>query len=210
MAKKLIIVGCGPGGADHVTEAARAAVRQADTLFGAPRLLALFIDVKAQIIPLRKWRKWDGWLLARIRRETPRRNAAVLVSGDPGFSSFAMRLIAAFGRKRCRIIPGLSSLQVACARVGVAWENARIVNAHGRAPAVNVAELASAPVIAVLLGNARAVAEAQRLAASLDSRTAWLCENLTLPEERVRRVRLSGLQPAAVASLAILLLVKKS
>ena len=39
--KRILIVGCGPGAADHLTDAARAAVRSAEVLAGSRRLLYL-------------------------------------------------------------------------------------------------------------------------------------------------------------------------
>ncbi len=56
----------------------------------------------------------------------------VAVSGDPMFHSVASRIVAALGRERVHIVPEVSSVQLACARLGVAWDAAAIVSAHGK------------------------------------------------------------------------------
>ncbi|MGA2035789.1 MAG: SAM-dependent methyltransferase, partial [Thermoguttaceae bacterium] len=44
----LVIVGCGPGAPEYLTDAARQAVAQAEVLVGSARLLALFPDGKSR------------------------------------------------------------------------------------------------------------------------------------------------------------------
>ena len=113
---------------------------------------------------------------------------AVLVSGDPGLYSLAERLLRRFGRENCRVTPAVSSVQVAFARLGLSWDNVRVISAHGRLPPGDV-DLSQWDKLAVLGGTR----EAMRWAASAsellrETHAAYLCENLTLPGERVCRV----------------------
>ena len=56
----------------------------------------------------------------------------VLVSGDPGFFSFLPRLKKEFPEEKIEVYPGISSLQFAFARAGLAWQEANFVSVHGR------------------------------------------------------------------------------
>ena len=67
-------------------------------------------------------------------RRAAGRRVAVLVSGDPGLYSLAQNVVRRFGREHCEVVPAVSSVQVAFARLGLDWADARILSAHGRTP----------------------------------------------------------------------------
>jgi precorrin-6B C5,15-methyltransferase / cobalt-precorrin-6B C5,C15-methyltransferase len=76
--------------------------------------------------------------------------AVILASGDPGFFGIVRAL-----RERglgFTVLPAVSSVALAFARVGLAWDDAVVVSAHGRnpRPAVNVCR--AHPKVAVLTG----------------------------------------------------------
>ena len=124
----------------------------------------------------------ERWLLQS-------KTAVVLVSGDPGIFSLAEHVVKRFGAARCQIVPAVSSVQVAFARLGLDWVDAKIVSAHGRDAGVAVAELSRHDRVAILAGTADGLdfcADAAEAARA--SHNAFLCENLTLPDERVRRL----------------------
>lgn len=58
------------------------------------------------------------------------RNVVVLASGDPGFFGITRRLRAA--GLPCSVIPAVSSVAMAFARLGLPWDEALVVSAHGR------------------------------------------------------------------------------
>jgi precorrin-6y C5,15-methyltransferase (decarboxylating) CbiE subunit len=204
----ITIVGCGPGALDYLTPAAQQAIADADVLAGALRLLETFAPASAERIVV-------GVDVSRVLREIAarvgRKKVAVLVSGDPGLASLATPVVKRFGRASCRVIPGISSVQVAFARVGVDWLNARIISAHDHKPSVRPAALARAERIAVFAGNEKTNAWVVALASRL-ARThqIFVCENLTLPDERVCRVKASDLETMILPSRTIVLLIKRS
>ncbi|GMA48765.1 hypothetical protein GCM10025857_01220 [Alicyclobacillus contaminans] len=59
-------------------------------------------------------------------------SVAVLASGDPLFYGIGSTLIRALGRDRVEVWPALSSVQLAFARAGEAWQQARLLSVHGR------------------------------------------------------------------------------
>lgn len=202
---RIALIGCGPGAASYVTGEARTAVMAADALIGAQRLLDLFPESRAQRIVVR------GSIEATIEAVARHRDAgaAVLVTGDPGIASLARGVIAHFGRDACRIIAGVSSVQVAFACLGVDWTDARIVSAHGAAPTIEFSSLAAECKIAILAGSGLAVAWAADLAEYLG--TGWrlfLAGNLTLPEECVREIVPYELRAGTLPSLSVLVFLR--
>ncbi|WAZ20844.1 precorrin-6y C5,15-methyltransferase (decarboxylating) subunit CbiE [Streptomyces cinnabarinus] len=111
----------------------------------------------------------------------------VLASGDPGFFGIVRVLAERFGARELDVRPGVSSVATAFARVGVPWDDAVVVSAHGRElrTAVNVCR--ARPKVAVLTGPGSGPAE---LGAALQSEARVLLVACALgtAEERVERV----------------------
>jgi cobalt-precorrin-7 (C5)-methyltransferase len=118
---KVVGVGCGPG---MLTEEAIRAIRTATEIHGSRRA----IDLARIHIP-------EGCRVVEIRdygtlKDLPAR-AVVLSTGDP--------MLAGLGHIGGEVIPGISSLQVAAARLGIPLARIVVVDAHAkdRAEAVN-------------------------------------------------------------------------
>jgi cobalt-precorrin-7 (C5)-methyltransferase len=202
----ITIAGCGPGGLDYITPAALTAIKQAEVLVGAVRLLESFAGIKARHIPvganveaaLDEMKKCKG------------RKVTVLVTGDPGLGSFAKPVVKRFGMSSCRIIPGISSVQTAFARAGTDWLDARIINAHSGYSSIPPASLAGLPKLAVLAGHEAARNWIHAVAEALGrSYRIVICENLTLANERVRTVTPATLKTFKMPSRCIILWIKK-
>jgi precorrin-6y C5,15-methyltransferase (decarboxylating) CbiE subunit len=204
----ITIVGCGPGAPDYVTPVARRAVARAEIVVGSPRLLQLFPEAP----PARILVGADiSAVLDQMAAVAGGRNLVVLVSGDAGLYSLSQNVVSRFGWARCTVIPGISSLQVAFARLGLDWADVRVLSAHGRWPAIAAAELALVPKIAILAGGATGLHYAAQVAAALQtSHAVFLCENLTLEDERVQSMTAEELAQCDAASLAIVLIIRRS
>ncbi len=204
----ITIVGCGPGSLEYITPAALKAVGEAEILVGARRLLDLFpdhqartiIEMKTAVEPvLKEMSGYQG------------RHQVVLVSGDPGLSSLARPVVDRFGHDACRIIPGISSLQVAFSRVGLDWGEARIIDAHGRDPKINLSGvLASGVEKIAVLGGRRGSLEwlAEALKGLGSDWAVYVMENLTLEDEKIQKIKAEDLGPLQVSSRVIFLIVK--
>lgn len=203
---RIQIVGAGPGSPDYLTFAGRRAVEQSDVLVGAQRLLDLFPAHPARVA----MRPGVESALAAISACGTEKRVAVIVSGDPGLLSLARSVLAEFGRSACQVIPGVSALQVAFARVALDWSDARVIDAHGAAPDFPVSELAGVAKAALFLGSARAAAWLETLAGALGSTHGFVaCSNLTLGDEQVREVMPQDLQSLAPAPRTVLLVLRK-
>jgi len=109
-------------------------------------------------------------------------DAVVLASGDPGFFGIVRALRES--DLAVTVLPAVSSVALAFARAGLAWDDAVVVSAHGRdpRPAVNVCR--AHPKVAVLTGPGCGPAE---IGAALDGwdRRLVVAEHLGAEEERI-------------------------
>lgn len=206
VSSSIVIAGCGPGHPDYVTGAVHRAVAQADVLIGAPHLLELFpdststrilvgADIQSTLVTM------ENYVHCRI---------VVLVSGDSGLFSLARRVQDHFGFEQCRLIPGDSSIQVACARLGLDWNDLRILSAHGRSPDAEPSELRQWQKIAILAGTPRASRWAADMLEQLgDGYVATVCEDLSWSSEKIRRMDEHALRTTELASRTIIFLLHR-
>ena len=205
--KKITIVGCGPGSPDYLTPAAQKAVAKAQVLVGAQRLLDLFPDSCAERIIV------TGHIadvLDQIQLAAKDKSVAVLVSGDPGLFSLAKSVLTRLGHDQCNIIPAVSSVQLAFARTGLDWQDAKIISAHHKLPCVQELNFKDYSKLAVLAGHKDIKSWLIDLVNNLESDVdIFICENLTLENETVRSINLEQLKRIQFSSRAIILIVKK-
>lgn len=114
----------------------------------------------------------------------------VLASGDPGFFGIVRALAERFGADALDVRPGAPSVAVAFARIGLPWDDAVVVSAHGRdlRTAVNVCR--AHPKTAVLTGPGSGPAElGAELAYRATERTLVVATALGDPaHERIERM----------------------
>jgi precorrin-6Y C5,15-methyltransferase (decarboxylating) len=111
-------------------------------------------------------------------------SACVLASGDPGFFGIVRRLAERLGRERLDVRPAPSSVAVAFARLGVPWDDAIVVSAHGRAPEAALHAALRHPKVAILTGpDAPPALYARGLAGT--GRVMAVAERLGTPDERM-------------------------
>lgn len=67
-----------------------------------------------------------------LRRRLPAGNVAVLVGGDPLFYGIGKKLLGEFGEDLLHFHPAVTSLQQACARFRLPWDDAVVTSLHGR------------------------------------------------------------------------------
>jgi precorrin-6y C5,15-methyltransferase (decarboxylating) CbiE subunit len=207
MAMTISIVGCGPGALDHLPPIAHRFIAEADVLVGARRLLDLFPTLTAERIVVGAN---IPKLLDQMAPRVGQANIVVLVTGDPGVCSLARPVIQRFGRENCRVIPGISSVQVAFARFGLDWFGARLLSAHERIPDIDTADLLKQDQIAILAGNAATTPWIARVAEIVtDTHAIFVCQDLTLPEERVRSITAAELASSKLPSRTVVLLLRK-
>lgn len=203
----IIIVGCGPGSSEYLTFAGRTAIDSADVLIGASRLLNEFPSIAAERIIVGKN---IVQALDAMETHVGRKRMVVLVTGDPGLYSLARSVIRRFGRESCCVIPGISAVQMAFARIGLDWEDACICSLHGEKPAVDPASMAGRKKIAVLTSGNSSRAWLRSLGfATETTHEVFVCSNLTLADESVARIAPQALGMVSLPSRSIVLFINK-
>jgi len=204
MEKRITIIGCGPGSPECVTPEARAACAGADLLLGSSRALELFPECTGRRIVM----QGDSHSrLEAVAALDPGLRVAVLVTGDPGIASLGSLAVRRFGRAACRVVPGISSAQVAFARLGLNWTGARILSAHHARP---VAAVAGENVVAVLAGGKDSCGWIADLLEECGAGyAAFVCEDLALPAESVRRVDPAQLRQGGFSHRTVVVIAKE-
>lgn len=127
------IVGVLDNGAEGLTPDALASLRAADLVIGAGRTLSLFAGHLAEGAERRdlggRLPQVPDWI-AEARRNGKR--VAVLATGDPLCHGIAAYLGGKLGREALEILPNVSTIQLACARLGLPWQDMAIGSVHSR------------------------------------------------------------------------------
>ena len=203
---KVQIIGIGDDGLEGLTAAARQLVAQAEVLIGARQSLAA-VSGKAEKVEI------GGDLDAIVKKldASAGKRAVVLTTGDPLFYGTARFLCDRLGKDRFEVTPHVSSMQLAFARVKESWDDAYLTNLASQ-PLELVAEKArTAAKVGVFTTDTAppgAVAKAL-LERRIDYFTAYVCENLGSPDERVTHGELTEIAKQEFSPLNVLILVRK-
>ncbi len=125
---EVTVVGIGPGSQRSMTDEVREAIRRADCLIGAGRMLEAVRETGQECISL-----IDPVKIAEyIREHREFTSFAVVMSGDSGFFSGTKKLLPLLDFCKVKVLAGLSSLSVMAAALGRSYEDVRTVSVHGR------------------------------------------------------------------------------
>jgi len=129
MEHKVIVVGIGPGSPDYILPIASRRIKEAKVLVGSQRALNAFApcDIKTKVID-----KDIKGVITFISESLDENDVVVMVSGDPGFYSLLVALKTNFKQSQMTVIPGISSMQLAFARISEVWQDAVLISMHGR------------------------------------------------------------------------------
>lgn len=196
----LTIIGGGMGAGDMLTGQAREAVAGAFRIYAPHRLAKSLLALNPAIIPA---------TVAEIRAalgETPG-DTAVVVSGDAGFYSFSKLLHREFGGVYdIRTVNGLSSLQYLCGRLGVPYDDVRVLSLHGREGTIGGAVAYNRRVFALTGGKHTAGMVLRDLCVlGLAHLTATVGENLSAADECIVTDSVGRLAERSYGDLAVVL-----
>jgi len=207
-AEKIHIVGIGEDGLDGLTSVARWLVEQADLLIGENHTLDKVPPSKAERIVV------GTNLEEAVRRiaELPEgKRAVVLATGDPLFYGVARYLCNRLGKERFEVVPHVSTMQLAFARVKESWEEAFLTNLANHDLDEVLEQIRVAETVGLFTTEELSppvVAEAL-LEKGIDYFVAYVCENLGSPDERVTTAELEELCSMSFAPLNVMILVRK-
>lgn len=190
---ELNVVGIGPGSSEYILPAARRLIIAADVLAGGKRALADYADAAQKKIVI------DGNIeraLQDLERALQTYDVTVMVSGDPGYYSLLTALKERFPDKITSVIPGVSSLQMAFARLQLPWQQAKWISFHGRTPQQTEYAYEQEKIIGILTDS---VNNPHNIAALLldngwpEQTKIYIAQNLSYPNEKIVNTDLATL-----------------
>jgi precorrin-6B C5,15-methyltransferase / cobalt-precorrin-6B C5,C15-methyltransferase len=201
----IAVVGVG-GHPDGLHPAARRALATADLVVGGRRHVATLAPTGARTVVIEA--DVDA-ALDEVAAETG--SVCVLASGDPGFFGVVRPLAARFGPSNLDVHPAPSSVALAFARLGLPWDDATVVSAHGRPLSAAARRVVGLPKVAVLVSP---TSPPEALGKELIERGAAhehvvVCSRLGSVEERVERTDLAGLADGAWDPLSVVILINE-
>lgn len=204
---KFYIIGTGPGTKDYLLPVARKQIQRADCLIGAKRLLSLFANSRKEKVYLQGNFKE---IISYLKENKEKKRIALLVSGDPTFYSFLGMLRSYFKKEDYEVIPGISALQIAFAKLGSCWQDAKIISLHGRRLKNLGQEIKSLSKVFLFTDTKFGPQEIARhlLKQEMDNRKVTIFENLTYPKERIVNTDLKKLSKTKGYGLCVMLIEK--
>lgn len=204
---RLHIIGIGDDGQEGLTGYARQRIEAAEMLIGPPSLLN-----KVRIGP--RERREVGSDLQSIRQtiESVRdRQTVMLASGDPLFYGIARFLSDSLGKDEFEVVPNVSSMQLAFARVKENWDDAYLCSLATQpldraVDQIRISERAG--LFTTEQVTPSVVAEAL-LDRRIDYFNAYVCENLGAPGETVTHGDLQTIRGQTFAPLNVMILVRR-
>ncbi|QDV13732.1 Precorrin-6Y C(5,15)-methyltransferase [decarboxylating] [Rosistilla oblonga] len=204
---KIQIVGVGDDGVEGLTNHARALIEAADVLVGPANLLP-----KVAIGPSERIESGsDLQRLGEMLNEMSSRNVVLLAGGDPLFYGTARFLCDSLGKDLFEVVPHVSSMQLAFARVKESWDDAYLTNLATQPLDRVVERIRTADRVGLF--TTEEITPAALAAALLDRRidyfNVYVCENLGSPDERVTQGDLNSLQGQTFGPLNVMVLVRR-
>jgi precorrin-6B C5,15-methyltransferase / cobalt-precorrin-6B C5,C15-methyltransferase len=205
---KIHILGVGSDGLRGLTGRARELLQQAEVLLGSEQTLNLLPELKARRIAIgAELGETAQFLESNLGKE----RMVVVASGDPLFYGVARWLCDRLGKERFEVLPHVSSMQLAFARIKESWEEAYLTNLATHSLEDVLDRVRTAETVGLFTSEEEdpPTIARQLLARGIDYFKAYVCENLGAPDERVTQGELSDIQDMEFASLNVMILKRK-
>jgi precorrin-6Y C5,15-methyltransferase (decarboxylating) len=181
-AAMIVVVGIGADGMPGLAEASRHELRRAAVIYGSKRQLDLLDDtVRAPR------REWPSPMLPALRRllDEHADDVHVVASGDPLMHGIGGTLIRLFGPERVTVLPHVSAVTLACARMGWNVYDTEVISLVTAQPRTAIRRGGQAIVLSSDRSTPKALAELLNAYDRGDSELSVL-EQLGGPSERRR------------------------
>jgi precorrin-6B C5,15-methyltransferase / cobalt-precorrin-6B C5,C15-methyltransferase len=181
-AAMIIIVGIGADGMAGLSAASRAELQRATVIYGATRQLGLLDDT---VTAAR--REWPSPMLPALQTllvDAPG-DIHIVASGDPLLHGIGGTLIRLFGAEKVRVLPHVSSVTLACARMGWNVHDTEVISLVTAQPSTALRRGGQAIVLSSDRSTPKALAALLNAHGRGDSEVSVL-EQLGGPTERRR------------------------
>lgn len=207
MKEKIYIIGIGENGIDGISAQSRKIIADAELLVGEPHSLDCVPKTSARRIVAGT--NLDE-TVEKIQAAAEKK-IVVLAGGDPLFYGVARYLCDKLGKDRFEVIPHVSTMQLAFARVKESWEEAFLTNLAGHSLESVLENIRGAEKVGLFTSESCPPSTVARtlLDHGLDYFDCYVCENLGSPDERVTRGELAELARQQFAPLNVMILVRR-
>lgn len=181
--RQVYLIGMGPGKAELLTKEAQDCLAKCDVWIGAKRMLEICREFEEKPLFM-SYRKEE--ICAFLREHPEYEKAAVVYSGDIGFYSGAKGMQELLAEFEVHPVCGISSPLYFLNRLGLPWEDVRLVSCHGQSGNL-FSEILHNRRVCALLGEKNAISDISRslLEFGLSEVKITVGERLSYPEENI-------------------------
>lgn len=208
MNTKIHIIGIGNDGLAGLTSKARDLILSAELVFGSDDTLSLMPELKAERFRVGT----DLQEVVRTVENNSSKHMVLVASGDPLFYGVARYLCDRLGKDRFEVLPHVSCMQLAFARVKESWEEAYLTNLATHPLEEVFDRIRMSEVVGLFTSEQHhppAIAR-ELLTRGLDYFRVFVCENLGAPDERVTQGELADIQGMEFSPLNVMILKRKA
>ncbi|MCX8177211.1 MAG: precorrin-6y C5,15-methyltransferase (decarboxylating) subunit CbiE [Candidatus Bathyarchaeota archaeon] len=213
---KIHIVGAGPGSPEYVTPIARKIVQKAQLVIGSERILELFrSDIKGEALALTA-KNFKQIIRYAVECAGKGVNVALISTGDPGFAGLLGTVAKSVDKDiDLEVTPGISAVQVCAARLRISWDDAVLISFHEGADEHGkrrLLEAVKSGKTIIILPDPKCFTP-KDIAQYLISHGAngetpvFICENLTLEDEKVSRGTLRKVPLQGQGTLCVMAII---
>ncbi len=211
MTHKITIIGIGDDGLEGLTRQALDQIAGAGTIFGAASLLRKVEQSPAHAAgQLLQPTIADLDEMALAIDNAKQLPVVLLASGDPLFYGTSRFLCDKLGKDRFEVLPHVSSMQLAFARVKESWDEAYLTNMATQTIPRVVERIRSSEKVGIFTTDetSPAAIAGALIEQGIDYFTAYVCENLGSRDERVTRGTLQEIAKQKFANLNVMILLR--
>lgn len=205
---KVYIIGVGGGGVSSLLPEALSIVSRTEILFGGERLLSMFPSFSGQKVTIKNNLPRVTDL---IRKNLGHKRMVVLASGDPNFYGIAAYLTSKLAKEVFEILPNVSPMQLAFARIKESWHDAVLTSVHSR-PIEDIVELVrSSNKVGLLTDEKHTPAEIAGVlqAQGIDNCRVYVCQDLDSDRESIVATDLYSLRGMEFSPLNVMILIRE-
>src|SRR2546430_7107047 len=175
LSAKIYIIGIGNDGLAGLTAKARDLILSAELVLASDNALSLMPELKSERFRIGT----DLQEVVRALESNSAKRMVIVAGGDPLFYGVARYLCEKLGKERFEVLPHVSSMQLAFARVKESWEEAFLTNlaTHSLENVLDRIRISETVGIFTSTEEDPPTIARQLLARGLDYFRAYVCEN---------------------------------
>ena len=203
---KITILGIGDEGPAGLTAHCREKLAAGELLVAAPGILKQVPDFQGETIALRD----DLQEIVLAIKNNRDKNIVVLSLGDPLFFGTTRYLCDEIGKNEFEIIPHVSMMQLAFARIRETWDEAFLSDLSSRSLEQIFDRIRFADKVGLFTSAevTRAAVAKMLLTQRADYFRAFVCEDIATPTETITECSLAELSEMKFGSLNVLILIR--